>query len=455
MIRIFNLYVPTRKVLLVMGQIAMTCAAFALAVGLRSGHSSGMVLSEHWLWKILTVAIVALLCSHFLDLYDWHRLANPAEIYYRIFSLIGILSLLLAALTYRFPQILVGRNVLSTGLVFLAFSWILWHWIFGRLSALPILRERIYLLGDGHRARRIIDSIRNRPELGMDIIGWEGEKVAGASPGDFLSRIYLPGRRSPVDRVIVALKDRRAAMPVKELLELRMSGIRIEDGTSLLEKLSGQIEVDELHPSWLIFGDGFRLTQPYSFFQTIFPTIVALILSVLTLPLIPFVVVLIKLSSPGPVLYRQKRVGLRGKLFNCYKFRTMKVNAEADSGPTWATDDDPRITTVGRILRRTRIDEIPQLWNVLRGDMEFVGPRPERPEFVEWLNSEIPYYRLRHSVPPGITGWAQVCYKYGNTVQDAKEKLRYDLYYIKNRSIGLDFMIVLQTIKTVLLGQGC
>jgi sugar transferase (PEP-CTERM system associated) len=400
------------------------------------------------------VGIVALLCSHFLDLYDWHTLAKPSEGYYRIFSLIGILSLLLAVITYLFPQILVGRNVLSTGLFFLAFSWIVWHWIFGRLSALPVLRERIYLLGDGHRARRIIDSIRNRPELGMDIVGWAGETGARGSAGDSLLRICHPRGKSSVDRVIVALKDRRAAMPVNELLELRMSGIRVDDGTSLLEKLSGQIEVDELHPSWLIFGDGFRLTQPYSFFQTIFPTIVALMLSVLTLPLIPFIAVLIKISSPGPVLYRQKRVGLRGKLFHCYKFRTMKANAEADTGPTWATDDDPRITRVGRILRRTRIDEIPQLWNVLRGDMEFVGPRPERPEFVEWLTKEIPYYRLRHAVPPGVTGWAQVSYKYGNTLHDAKEKLRYDLYYIKNRSVGLDFMIFLQTIKTVLLGQG-
>jgi sugar transferase (PEP-CTERM system associated) len=455
MIRIFNLYVPSRKVVLVIGQIAMTCAAFALAIRVRSGGSSSIVLSEHWLWKILAVTIVALVCSHFLDLYDWNALADPTEVYYRIFGLIGILALILAVLTYVFPQLLVGRNILSTGLFFLAFSWILWRWAFGRLLVLPVLRERVYLLGDGQIAKGIIDSIRNRPELGMDIVGWEGEGRTEGRPGESLTKICRPGAKASVNRVIVALKDRRAAMPVDELLNLRMSGVRIEDGTSLLEKLSGRIEVDELHPSWLIFGDGFRLTQPYSFVHTIFPTILALILSALTLPLIPLIVVLIKMSSPGPALYRQTRVGLRGKLFNCYKFRTMKVDAEADTGATWATDDDPRITKVGSILRRTRIDEIPQLWNVLRGDMEFVGPRPERPEFVEWLSKEIPFYSLRLAVPPGITGWAQVCYKYGNSVEDAKEKLRYDLYYIKNRSVGFDFMILVQTIKTVLLGQGC
>jgi len=233
-----------------------------------------------------------------------------------------------------------------------------------------------------------------------------------------------------------------------------MHGVRIDDGTSLCEQIFGQIEVDELHPSWLIFGDGFRPSRSYQIIQQALSVIVALILSVLTLPLIPIIAILIKISSAGPVLYRQKRVGLRGRTFYCCKFRTMRSDAEADSGPTWACDDDPRITKVGKFLRATRLDEIPQLWNVLRGDMEFVGPRPERPEFVEMLNREIPYYQLRHTVPPGITGWAQVCYKYGNTVEDSKEKLRYDLYYIKNASLGLDLMIIFQTIKTVVLGRG-
>jgi exopolysaccharide biosynthesis polyprenyl glycosylphosphotransferase len=172
------------------------------------------------------------------------------------------------------------------------------------------------------------------------------------------------------------------------------------------------------------------------------------------LPLLPFVVLAIKLSSRGPILYRQSRVGRDGSVFQCYKFRTMRSDAEADTGPTWAKDDDPRITRVGKFLRKTRIDEIPQLYNVLRGDMSFVGPRPERPEFVEALNQQIPHYQLRHSIRPGITGWAQILYKYGNSVEDAKEKLRYDLYYMKNMSAGLDLLIILSTIKIILLGRG-
>jgi sugar transferase (PEP-CTERM system associated) len=243
-------------------------------------------------------------------------------------------------------------------------------------------------------------------------------------------------------------------MPVDDLLDLRLRGVRIDDGTSLLERVSGKIEIDELHPSWMIFGDGFRLGRHHWFLRRNFSMLLALTLTLLTLPVIPFVVLLIKMTSPGPVLFRQKRVGLQGRIFDCYKFRSMRPDAEADTGPTWACDDDPRITTVGKFLRRTRLDEIPQIWNVLRGDMAFVGPRPERPEFVAKLSEQIPYYSIRHSVRPGITGWAQINYGYGSSVEEAKEKLRFDLYYIRNVSIMLDLMIVLYTLRAVILGRG-
>ncbi len=243
-------------------------------------------------------------------------------------------------------------------------------------------------------------------------------------------------------------------MPVKELLELRLRGVRIDDGTSLLERATGKIDVDELHPSWMIFGDGFRLKQHYWFRRRVLSTFLALVLSLVTLPLVPIIAFLIKVTSRGPLLYRQKRVGLQGRVFDCFKFRTMRQDAEADSGPTWARDDDPRITPIGKFLRRSRLDEIPQIWNVLRGDMAFVGPRPERPEFATKLNEQIPYYNIRHSVRPGITGWAQVNYGYGASAEEAKEKLRFDLYYIRNVSILLDLLIVFYTIRTVLIGRG-
>jgi exopolysaccharide biosynthesis polyprenyl glycosylphosphotransferase len=241
---------------------------------------------------------------------------------------------------------------------------------------------------------------------------------------------------------------------VHELLQLRLHGVKVEEATSWLERMSGSIEVEQLYPSWLIFAEGFRFSAGLRIIRRLLSTLVAALLLLVTLPILPFVILFIKLDSSGSVLYRQERVGRAGARFYCYKFRTMRRDAEADTGPTWADNNDPRITRIGRILRLSRLDEIPQLWCVLRGDMAFVGPRPERPEFVEWLSREIPYYPVRHAVRPGITGWAQVRYKYGNTLEDAREKLQYDLYYIKNGSLGLDLLIMLETIKIVTLGRG-
>jgi exopolysaccharide biosynthesis polyprenyl glycosylphosphotransferase len=221
-----------------------------------------------------------------------------------------------------------------------------------------------------------------------------------------------------------------------------------------MEKVSGKIEVEELYPSWLIFSEGFRLSPTFILLRRILSLVLSFICLVVVSPLLPLISLLIKLTSPGPVLYRQKRVGRNGSVFTCYKFRTMRADAEADVGPTWAGDDDPRVTRVGRWLRLTRLDEVPQLWNVLRGDMGFVGPRPERPEFVAWLTREIPYYHLRHIIRPGITGWAQVRYQYGASLEEAREKLKYDLYYIKNISLSLDLLIVSESAKTIVLGRG-
>ena len=285
--------------------------------------------------------------------------------------------------------------------------------------------------------------------------GWTGNMEGVVTRESMGEHLLAVARAMSVHYVIVAMQDRRAAMPMQELLQLRLQGAaHIEEATSWLEKISGKIDVENVNPSGIIFEDGFHFGEFFLILRRLLNLAVGLVSLLLAAPLIPFVVLAIKLDSKGPALYRQKRVGRKGKVFLCYKFRTMRADAEADLGPTWADDDDPRITRVGKFLRMTRLDEIPQLWCVLKGDMAFVGPRPERPEFVEWLTQEIPYYSLRHLVRPGITGWAQIRYKYGNTIQDAKEKLRYDLFYIKNASIGLDILIMFQTIKILLLRRG-
>jgi sugar transferase (PEP-CTERM system associated) len=455
-VRIFDSYVSKQSLVLLLGEIVAVCISFILAIFICFGEQSRFVLlDQQVVLKILGIAALSFLCSHYLELHNLRRLTTNGELGYRVLLLVGTLSLVLATVTYVFPEFKVGRYVFLTGLFILPAAWILWRVAFSRLISIQMLRERVCVLGNGERAFRILQAIESRPELGMDLVSWVGNSFEGRSSGELLAKTVRDlANRSAVDRVIVALTDRRAMMPVSELLDIKLRGIKVDDGTSVLEKVTGKIEVDELHPSWMIFGDGFRLTQRHWVLRRILSTSLALVLSAVTLPLIPFIAILMKLTSPGPLLYRQKRVGLRGRVFDCLKFRTMRPDAEADTGPTWASDKDPRITHVGRFLRRSRFDEIPQIWNVLRGDMAFVGPRPERPEFATRLSQQIPYYNLRHAVRPGITGWAQINYGYGSSVEEAKEKLCFDLYYIRNVSVMLDLLIVFYTIRAVVLGRG-
>ena len=456
MVRLFNVYYPVRTLVLVGGEVIIVCASFLLATLVQVGPDSYLVLNyENGFYKILAVAGLALLCLYYSDMYDLERLRSQGEVFFRLLVVLGTLSLLLAAISYLFPQFLLGSGVFLKGLIILTLGLLGWRAMYAWLIRQPYLRERVYVLGTGERATHLVEALRERKDLGMDVVGWAGAIANGSVTRETLGSTLLSLRsKQAVDRVIVALGDRRGTMPVRELLELRLSDIKVEEATGLLEQISGKIEVEELHPSWLIFSEGFRLKPTFLLVRRVLSSLTALACLVVCLLLIPLIVVAIKLTSAGPVLYRQKRVGRNGVVFNCYKFRTMRADAEADTGPTWASDEDPRITPLGRFLRRSRLDEIPQLWNVLWGDMGFVGPRPERPEFVAWLSREIPYYHLRHIIRPGITGWAQIRYRYGNSVEDAREKLQYDLYYIKNLSLGLDFLILFQTIKIVLFGRG-
>jgi len=287
------------------------------------------------------------------------------------------------------------------------------------------------------------------------------EVVPGMGVGPFKDQLDrfaadLRAFRKPkatIDRVIVAMEERRNLTPMRELLDLRLDGVVIEESSSLMERLLGKLPLDGLHPSSLIFTHGFNVKASQQVFRRLVSISVSLIGLIICLPFIPFIVLAVRLSSPGPIFFRQTRVGLRGRLFSVIKFRTMRQNAE-EQGAVWATKNDPRVTPLGRFMRKTRLDEIPQLWNVLRGEMGFVGPRPERPEFVQWLTSEIPFYELRHMIRPGITGWAQVRYQYGASLEETKQKLEYDLYYIKHLSLGLDLLIMFETIKTIILRRG-
>ncbi|MGA9388934.1 MAG: TIGR03013 family XrtA/PEP-CTERM system glycosyltransferase [Candidatus Sulfotelmatobacter sp.] len=454
MIRLFKVYYPLRTLVLLAGEALIVWTSFVLATMWRSQDSWLLLNVEGGYIKILVVTLVVLLLSHWLDLYDSASFDKNWEQSLRILMVMGFVALALSAVGFLFPGFLPGNDSALLGLIILTFTLFCWRGAYSWMVKQPFLRERVYVLGTGERAERLMSGLRERFTLGIDVVGWTGNIQGELTRESVAADLLDLARGKGVHRVIVAMPNRRGTLPVEELLDLRLAGVRVEEATSWLEKISGRIEVEQLYPSWLIFAEGFRFSTFFRLVRRLLNFSVALIGMVLALPLLPFLVLAVKLESPGPALYRQRRVGRRGKVFYCYKFRTMRQDAEADSGATWATDDDPRITRIGKFLRAVRLDEIPQLWCVLKGDMHFVGPRPERPEFVEWLSKAIPYYGVRHVVRPGITGWAQVKYKYGNTLDDAREKLQYDLFYIKNASIGLDLLIMFQTIKIVLLGRG-
>jgi sugar transferase (PEP-CTERM system associated) len=455
--RLFNVYYPVRTLVLLIGEALIVGLSFILGAMLDVESWLGLknaLFIEGGYLRIFALTGIVLLLSHGFDLYDSSQLEAKLDQAFRLLFVLGLVALVLGGVTYVVPGFLPGRNSALLGVVILTVALFGWRSVYTWLVRQPFFREKVYVLGTGERAERLVRGLHERANMGIEVAGWTGNVEGELTREAVAEHLRSVASESGVHRVIVAMFDRRGTLPVEELLDLRLAGVKVEEATSWLEKISGRIEVEQLYPSWLIFAEGFRFSVFFRLVRRLLNFLVALIGIVLTLPLLPFIALAVRLDSPGPVLYRQKRVGRGGMQFYCYKFRTMREDAEADTGATWALDDDPRITRVGKFLRSSRLDEIPQLWCVLKGDMHFVGPRPERPEFVERLSQKIPYYGVRHVVRPGITGWAQVQYKYGNTLEDAREKLQYDLFYIKNASVGLDFWIAFQTVKIVLLGRG-
>jgi sugar transferase (PEP-CTERM system associated) len=432
-IRLFNVYYPIRTLILLVGEALIVWTSFLLGAVYELRQDSYLVLNyEGGYIKIFVVTVLVLLCSHWFDLYDTARLNTKGELYFRLLLVPGLLAFIFAGVSYVRPDYLLGSGSSAVGLLILTVALFGWRLGFGWLVQLPILVERIYVLGTGERAQRLVQGLRQNPELGVEVASWTGKLEGAITLESVAADLMDVVQRCKVHRVIVAMPDRRGTIPMQELLELRMRGVKIEEATSWLERMSGKIEVENLYPSWLIFAEGFRRSSTFVLIRRLISVTISLIGLILTAPLLPLIMLLIKLDSKGPVFYTQTRVGKGGHLFKVVKFRTMRQDAEASSGPKWAGSNDPRVTLVGKFLRSSRLDEIPQLWCVLKGDMAFVGPRPERPEFIAWLSKEIPYYGVRHMVRPGLTGWAQVKYKYGSTVEDAREKLQYDLFYIKN-----------------------
>jgi sugar transferase (PEP-CTERM system associated) len=324
-----------------------------------------------------------------------------------------------------------------------------------------LLPHRIFVLGTGPDARLVEASLTATQPLGMRLVGFyalENPQEAVVSPGRIVARsgpLEDVVRQLGINEIIIAVRQQRGGvLPLRGLLDCRLNGVHITDLARYFERVHGQVPIESLKVSWLIYGQGFRQNVMRAIVKRSFDLIVSAVLIVLTAPIVALSALLIAAEGGGPVIFRQQRVGHRGRTFTVFKLRSMQQDAERDGKATWATVNDVRVTRVGRLIRRARIDELPQLFNVLRGEMSFVGPRPERPEFVAMLTEQIPFYAVRHSVKPGLTGWAQVRYSYGATVEQSVRKLEYDLYYVKNHTLLLDLVILLETVRVVLLGEG-
>ncbi|HEX2456135.1 MAG TPA: TIGR03013 family XrtA/PEP-CTERM system glycosyltransferase [Vicinamibacterales bacterium] len=447
-----------------MGLIVCETVVIVGAVGLAAYIRLGR-LELSWagdlLPKAVLIAFVAQLCLYFADLYDFRVITDLRELFIRAVQALGATSLILAGTYFWLPDLIVGRGVFMLAAVFvivLVFGWrIAFEWGTHRIGP----RERLLLVGTSDAAVRLAKELYDRRDLGVEIVGFIDPDPARVgepliNPGIIGTVEDIPAivRARSVDQVVVSLSDARGKLPMDKLLEMKLDGVSFEHLASVYEKYTGKIAVENLRPSWLIFSPGFKKSRFQQFAKRALDVFMSLVGLIVAAPIMLAVAAAVRLTSRGPVVYSQQRVGQHGRVFTVHKFRSMQDDAEKETGAVWARVNDDRITPLGHFLRRTRLDELPQLWNVLSGHMSFVGPRPERPEFVSSLTHQIPFYGQRHTVRPGLTGWAQVRYTYGASVEDAMQKLQFDLFYIKNMSIALDLFIIAKTVKTVLMQRG-
>lgn len=453
-----------RTIGLIMADTAIIFGGIVLAMYLRLGFSgSEHLLNERNGWlKIVLASFVCLSILYFYDLYDFTVMGNRRELMLRLVQALGTAWALLAFVFYFAPPLMIGRGISVISVPLVLILLVTWRILIHILTGHPEIGEKILVVGTGQSAQDTAEAVWQRRDAGYRIVGFVTEN--GATPGKKIGQSEIIGttaelvplvKREKVDRIVIALRERRGTFPTETLLKMSLAGdVNIEECTSFFERVTGKVDIDMLRPSWLIFDGRSRDTRLRSVFREFVHRGLALVGLTLSLPVALLTIVLIKLESRGSVFYRQERVGENGRPFKVIKFRSMQTDAEKDGQPVWATSNDERATRVGRVIRKLRVDEIPQFWNIIKGEMSFVGPRPERPHFVEQLAQEIPFYGHRHLVAPGLTGWAQIKYPYGASVADAKQKLQYDLYYIKNQSLALDVVIVFETVKTVLFRKG-
>jgi sugar transferase (PEP-CTERM system associated) len=462
LIRLLHAYFPKRTLFLGVSEAFLISLAFMTAAVARLGRGAVGYLFDYpgGSFKILAASLGILICMYYFDLYDSSILRSRREVIIRLTQVLGTVYSLSVLLYYLYPPLELGRGIFVIGLVFTALMLLLWRELFLMINRVPEFSVRTLILGDGPMGQSLMRELALRPELGMRVVGQvtsleNGQDKSAHNPSDerietLLNSVKFYGP----DHIVVAMGERRGCLPVEALLNLKSQGITIHDSAELYEAVTGMIPLDAFRLSWLLFSPGFRVSRRIPVVRRAFSFILSFACVVFTLPLMVLIALAIFLDSGSPVIFKQERVGQHGKRFTLYKFRTMKVDVEdgRNSRPTEIADT--RFTRIGRTLRRMRLDELPQLFNILLGDMAFVGPRPFVPNQEEECVESIPHYRHRWTIRPGVTGWAQVNRGYNVTIEDNREKLAYDLYYIKNQSIGLDLLILLKTMKVALLGLG-
>lgn len=464
MVRIFSQYVSVKSLLLMLLEGTLMIAALVCGAKLRFWNSPvefGVYTQlPDFGWQALLFVVVFQICFYYGDLYDLNGIQRRHERWIFLGQALGAGCLVLGLVYYAIPGLLIGRGVffISTGLLilFVAADRLVLEAVWRVLAP----EQNVLILGTQKLACTVAEELNRRGDLNVRLAGFVTTPVDQA--GDFTGGPILGTAddleqitaSEDISRIIVAMADRRGRLPVRDLVKLRVQGITVEDAQTTIAALTGRVWLETVRPSWFVFSDGFHRSRVTLVMKRAIDLAFGLIGLLISLPLIVLIAIAVRLDSKGPAIYKQERVGLGGRPFQLYKFRSMRVDAEVGNHAQWATEDDPRITRLGRFLRKFRFDELPQFVNVLRGDMSFVGPRPERPVFVDMLRKEISYYDERHSVRPGVTGWAQVQYRYGASVEDAFRKLEYDLFYLKNMSVLFDCAIVLRTIRIVLTGFG-
>ena len=461
MVRLFRIFIPLSVVLLLISEVLLITAAVLAGVWLNQDIDPYLYLQGGGALSVALLLISIAVGLYLQDLYTDIYVRSHIVLLQQLCIVMGSACMLQAVVNYIDPDLRMPLHTLAPGTAIAMAAIYSWRVIFSKFLLKRIGGDRLLLVGNSPLLADVAGHLHTHPEMGVSVIGLVNDdpddpgtprQAKYLGPLETLREIVAATRPT---RIVVGMKERRNRMPVTDaLLELRYGGNIIEEAPTAFERICGRVSTKELRPSQLIYSGEFSGRRKIILYQTLGNTMIAAIAILMALPLMLITALAVKLSSAGPILYRQKRVGMDEVPFTLYKFRSMRVDAELETGAVWAMKDDPRVTRVGRIIRKIRFDELPQLFNVLKGEMSIVGPRPERPEFVKTLAERIPFYRQRHAIRPGITGWAQINYKYADTLEDSIAKLEYDLYYIKNMSWSLDSYIIFHTVKAMLLSRG-